>query len=134
MSEALLKQILNEVTGIKSDVAEMKSDLAGVKNEVTEIKNDLAGVKTEVAGMKNDVVSMKSEITNIKEELQETNKRLTRIEKKQNGIFEQTGKLSEYHDQTNARFDQLQTDIEFTYQKTAIHDLKFNRIENLPPQ
>lgn len=113
MSEALLKQILNEITGIKSDMAEMKADITDMKAEINDMKSDITGIKTE---------------------LQETNIRLTRIEKKQDGIFEQTGKLSEYHAETNVRFDQLQSDIEFTYQKTAIHDLKFNRIENLPPQ
>lgn len=70
------------------------------------------------------------ELQAIKQEQQVTNERLTNIETKQQVIFEQTGKLSEYHTETISRIDRLQTDVEFTYQKTALHDLKLNRIEN----
>ena len=70
-----------------------------------------------------------AELKDIKHEQQITNNRLTNIEVKQQVIFEQTGK-PEYHTEAINRIDLLQTDIEFTYQKTALHDLKINRIEN----
>lgn len=70
------------------------------------------------------------ELQAIKQEQRVTNERLTNIETKQHFIFEQTGKLAEYHTETISRIDRLQTDVEFTYQKTALHDLKINRIEN----
>ena len=70
------------------------------------------------------------ELQAIKQEQRVTNERLTNIETKQHVIFEQTGKLSEFHTETISRLDRLQTDVEFTYQKTALHDLKINRIVN----
>lgn len=69
-------------------------------------------------------------LQDIKHEQQVTNERLTNIEVKQQVIFEQTGKLSEYHTETISHLNNLRSDIEFTYQKTALHDLKINRIEN----
>lgn len=71
-----------------------------------------------------------AELKDVKHEQQITNERLTNIEEKQQMIYEQTGKITEYHTETTSRIDRLQTDIEFTYQKTALHDLKIHRIEN----
>ena len=77
-----------------------------------------------------ELKGVKTELKDIKCEQQLTNERLTNIEVKQQVIFEQTGNLTEYHNETISRIDRLQTDIEFTYQKTALHDLKINRMEN----
>ena len=63
----------------------------------------------------------------VKKEQQLTNKRLSSIESKQDIDYQQTGSLSET--QTLSLLEQLQSDVEFTYQKTAMNDLKINRIE-----
>lgn len=102
MSEKLLLQILNEMQGVKSEIKGMKSEIHGIN--------------TEIKGMK--------------QEMGEMNDRLTSIETLQHSIFQQTGNLTEYHTETIKHLTQMQSDIEFTYKKTAIHDLKFNRIEN----
>ncbi|WP_186671142.1 hypothetical protein [Sporosarcina sp. BP05] len=40
--------------------------------------------------------------------------------------------MTQRFNETNKGLDRLESDIEFTYQKTAMHDLKLNRIENNP--
>lgn len=81
VSEQMLQLILHEIKGIKTDITELKQD-------VSELKQDISAIKSEQ---------------------QITNDRLTRIESKQGLIYNQTGKLSEYHTETIARFDQLAT-------------------------
>lgn len=119
MSEALLKQILQEVTGLKSDINELKTDMQSVKV-------DIAGLKADVSGLKEDVAS-------IKQEQIKMNERISRLETRQLAIYEQTGNLTTYHTETLARIDRLQTDVEFTYHKTAQHDLQLNRLEHFVP-
>lgn len=90
----------------------------------------LQQILEELKGVKTELTDVRTELKDVKCEQQLTNDRLTNIEVKQQVIFEQTGNLTEYHHETISRIDRLQTDIEFTYQKTALHDLKINRMEN----
>ncbi len=44
-------------------------------------------------------------------------------------MYQQTSSLSETQTKTLSLFEHLQSDVEFTYQKMAMNDLKTNRIE-----
>ncbi len=44
-------------------------------------------------------------------------------------MYQQTSSLSETQTKTLSLFEHLQSDVEFTFQKTAMNDLKTNRIE-----
>lgn len=45
MEERLLRQILEEVQGVKSGMAEMKSEITGMKVEMAEMKSDVRSLK-----------------------------------------------------------------------------------------
>lgn len=110
LSEAILQKILSEITGLKDGMGSVTSEVSGLKNEMSSVKSEVNSLKVE------------------------TNKRLDAIEKKQQLIYNQTGNLTAYHTETMTEIRQLQKDVELTYQKTALHDLQINRLENTPPQ
>lgn len=89
----------------------------------------LQQILNEMKGIKNEVVDLKNEVTGIKDEQKLTNERLTSIESKQEIIYKQTGTLTETQSKSLSLLEHLQSDVEFTYKKTAMNDLKINRIE-----
>ena len=78
------------------------------------------------------LASMASDLKSVKKEQQYTNERLTLIESKQNIIYEQTGKLTEYHTETMSGFDQLATKEDLSYfdKKITEHDREIFKIKN----
>lgn len=66
--------ILQEITGMKKDVADLKEDLAEVKRDVADLKEELAEVKKDVADLKEDMTEVKKDIADLKEELTEVKK------------------------------------------------------------
>lgn len=76
----------------------MNDDLKGMLETV--IKESLQPIEKELQ-------DLKQEIADIKIEQQKTNERLTSLESKQHIIYEQTGKLMEYHTETMVRLYQL---------------------------
>ncbi len=75
---------------------------------------------------------MKHELNEIKREQQNTNERLDRIDSKQYIIYEQTGKLSEYHTETLSQLDNLaaKDDLEYFDKKITEHDRKIYKMKN----
>lgn len=59
------------------------------------------------------------ELKQIKTDQKITNERLTTLESKQHTIYEQTGKLTEYHMETMSRFNELATKEDLTPIKQA---------------
>jgi regulator of replication initiation timing len=77
-----------------------------VLNKVTNMEAEQQSVKKDISLIK-ETMATKEEVTEIKLEQQKTNERLTSIESKQQIIYEQTGKLTEYHTETMSQFEQL---------------------------
>lgn len=78
------------------------------------------------------MTSMESEVKEIKNEQKKTNERLENIEAKQHIIYEQTGKLSEYHTQTLAHLEQLATkeDLDYFDKKISQHEREIFKLKN----
>ena len=55
----------NDVAGLKTDVAGLKTDVAGLKLAVTGLETDVAGLKAEVSGLKGDVLSLKAQMAGL---------------------------------------------------------------------
>lgn len=79
-----------------------------------------------------ELKSVKEEVAEVKLEQQKTNERLTNIESKQQIIYEQTGKLTEYHAETISQFEQLATkdDLDYFDKKISQHDREIFKIKN----
>ena len=63
---SLLTQVVTDVSGLKSDFAELKSDVAVLKSDVAELKSDVAVLKSDIAELKSDVAVLKSDVAELK--------------------------------------------------------------------
>ena len=58
--------ILQEITGMKKDVTDLKEGLAEMKKDVIDLKEGLAEVKEDVAALKEDMTEVKKEVKDTK--------------------------------------------------------------------
>ena len=66
-----MAQVKTEINELKSDVSELKSDMIQVKAEINELKSDMAQVKTEISELKADVSELKTDMIQVKSEISE---------------------------------------------------------------
>ncbi|MBP1916395.1 chromosome segregation ATPase [Lederbergia galactosidilyticus] len=160
MSEKILNQILVEIKEIKTDVSTLKEDVSTLKEDVSVLKEDVSTLKTDVSNLKEDVSTLKTDVSNLKEDVstlktdvsnlkddvstlkaeqQKTtahmakmDERLSNLELKQDSIYKQTGKLTEYHADTISHFEKLATkeDLEYFDKKTSEHEREIFKIKN----
>ena len=62
----LLEQILQKISGIDSDVKDLKTDVTDLKSDVSELKTDVSGLKSNVSALKTDVSGLKSDVSELK--------------------------------------------------------------------
>ncbi|CAM3183484.1 hypothetical protein FITA111629_08555 [Filibacter tadaridae] len=86
------------------------------------------GMDGRIDGMDGRIDSLESEL---KEFRAETKTALQVIQSGQQGTRTE---MTQRFNETKKGLERLESDIEFTYQKTAMHDLKLNRIENNPTE
>lgn len=71
MEQKLLNQILVEITGLKTDVVEIKTDISVLKQEVSELKNDVSVLKEDVNGLKQEVSVLKTDMNKLEMKMNE---------------------------------------------------------------
>ena len=132
MSDKLIQQILNVVMEIKEELNGVKLEQAGIKQEIGGIKNDISGMKQEIDGIKNEQTAIKQEISGIKQEQETTNEHLSSLQSKQDLIYNQTCKLTEYHEEKQEKFERLATINDLKYYDTKIgeHDREIYNLKN----
>lgn len=88
-----------------------------------QILNELKDVRNRMA--------TKDDILAVKDELAKTNEHLTNIESKQDMIYRQTGKLSEYHTEIVSRLEEVVTKEDLTYldKKLGEHDREIFKLK-----
>ncbi|MFD1848818.1 hypothetical protein [Oceanobacillus bengalensis] len=131
MSEQLLEKIIEELQGIKQlqqetkqEQYEMKLEQQGTKQELVALKQEQYEMKLEQQGTKQELAALRQEQQGMKQEQRITNERLTNIETKQSLIYNQTGKLTEYHTEIMSSFEKLATKDDLVYydKKIGEHD------------
>ena len=118
--EKTLKQILNEIKGLKEDVSELKGDVTGLKEDVSELKGDVTGLKQDVSGLKDGQERIESKVDHLSSELRSnfkyTNEKLDEHRK----VF---GVISN-------EMKDVKIDVEYLSSKTGKHDMELNNILN----
>ncbi|WPK11126.1 hypothetical protein R6U77_14695 [Lysinibacillus louembei] len=120
----LLELLVHKVTGMEGSIQDLKTEMQEVKADVQSLKTEMQEVKADVQSLKIEMQEVKADVQNLKAEQQKTNARLDGIEAKLHIVYEQTGRLTEYHAETMMRFEQVATkdDLEYFAQKIAEHD------------
>ncbi|MEN6414809.1 MAG: hypothetical protein ABFC84_18885 [Veillonellales bacterium] len=60
-----VSELKTDVSGLKSDVSELKTDVSGLKSDVSELKTDVSGLKTDVSGLKGDILGLKEDVVRL---------------------------------------------------------------------
>ena len=66
-----MAEVKSDVAGLKSDMAEVKSDVAGLKSDMAEVKSDVGGLKSDMAEVKSDMAEVKSDVGGLKSDVTE---------------------------------------------------------------
>ena len=64
-----LDYLIEQMTGVKAEITEIKEDIAGLKEDVAGLKEDVAVLKEDVAGLKEDVAVLKEDVAGLKEDV-----------------------------------------------------------------
>lgn len=107
------KQLNGEISGIKSDIADLKTDVAGLKTDVATLKTDVADLKTDVATLKADVTDLKDNQVKMQADISGLKEDVLRIE-------------DTMHDKFGALFDARQAQLECNFRV----ENTLTRIEN----
>ncbi len=135
MNEKILQQILSEVTGIKGELADVKTDMADMKTELSSVKTDVASMKTELSVLKTDVGTLQTDLTSVKAQLDE-NTKLTRaiLDRQEETDARLESVAMDVHkmqgDITSLKEDvsEIKSGLEFTFQKTAKNEMDIFKI------
>ena len=60
------RNMVDDIAGLKSDMAVVKTDVAGLKTDMAVVKTDVAGLKTDVAGLKTGMTGITTELAAIR--------------------------------------------------------------------
>ena len=114
MDNEILKEILNEVKTMKTDLAELKTDVSELKTDVVEIKTDVAELKTDVSELKTDVAELKTDVSELKTDvavlktdvivLKDTQQGII---KKLDAVYDETANLMEFRIDTTGKLKDI---------------------------
>ena len=104
--EKTLKQILNEIKGLKEDVSELKGDVTGLKQDVSGLKDGQERIESKVDHLSSELRS----------NFKYTNEKLDEHRK----VF---GVISN-------EMKDVKIDVEYLSSKTGKHDMELNNILN----
>ena len=94
-----------------------------------QILEELQGVKGEVAGIKGEVAETNQRLTNVESNLQILKETTSRIESKQQVIYEQTGHLSEYHTELKNGLEDIKDRLHFNTHKLTETELEIFKLK-----
>ena len=107
-----IKNVKDDVSGLKSDMVEVKADIVSLKSDVAELKSDMVEVKADVAELKSDMVEVKGDVSGLKENVAE--------------LYNKTDILRMRQDITNRKLDDLLWEVRSSRREICrdIHHLK----------
>ncbi|REB05252.1 hypothetical protein DVB69_15985 [Sporosarcina sp. BI001-red] len=100
MSEVLLQQIISELKDLKSGQRNMEKRFDEMQGQMNSMQGQMGGMHGQLDGMHGQMNSMQGQMDGMQGQLD-------RIESKQNAIFEQTGQLTEFRQETLTKFDEV---------------------------
>ncbi len=116
----MLDLIVNEVSGLKGNVCELKDDVSGLKSDVCELKDDVSGLKGDVSELKGDVNLLKNDVSELKDGQKNLETRQENLENGQNILVKQVVKLT--NDVEGIRQSQVRMENDLTEKIRALFD------------
>lgn len=113
-NEKFQKIVLEELSGLKKDVGELK----GLKEEVIGLKEDVG----ELRGLKEEVIGLKEEIVELKE-------KTDKMDKKIDAINEQIAWLTEFREEADKNIIKSQEDNRRLKEIVGRHEIEIRSLQ-----
>ena len=102
------------------------SKLEDLDTKVDKVDSKVAALDSRVDGLEVNLSSFRGEFNSFKNE---TNETLARIEKRVNATFDQVGGLSEYRTSTEAKLDNIESDMSYYARKQIENEKEIYKLE-----
>ncbi|GAA0431812.1 hypothetical protein GCM10008983_05510 [Lentibacillus halophilus] len=129
MDQQLMEQIFSELKEIKQTQENTNDRLTAFEQNTNERFTSLDNRLTEFEQNTNErFTASENRMTEFE---QSANERFSNIESKLQIVYEQTGKLTEYHEQTMAALERVATKDDLTYfdKKIGEHDREISKLK-----
>lgn len=110
----------------------IKEELQPIKEELQQLNRRVGIIETRVENIEARVENIETRVETIEKDIIDLKETTSKMETKLNSVYEQTAKLTEYHGETLARFEQLATkdDLDYFDKKISEHDREIFKIKN----
>jgi len=111
---------------ILSKLEDLDSKVDKLDTKVSKLDSKVAALDSRVDGLEVNLSNFRGEFNSFKNE---TNETLARIEKRVNATFDQVGGLSEYRTSTEAKLDNIESDMSYYARKQIENEKELYKLE-----
>ena len=130
--ETRVENIEVRVENIEARVENIEARVESIEARVENIESRVENIESRVENIESRVESIEIRVETIEIDMGDLKETTSKMETKLNSVYEQTAKLTEYHGETLARFEQLATkeDLEYFDKKISEHEREIFKIKN----
>ena len=127
-----LQPIKEELQQLNRRVGNIETRVENIEARVENIESRVENIETRVENIEIRVEKIETRVETIEKDMIDLKETTSKMETKLNSVYEQTAKLTEYHGETLARFEQLATkdDLDYFDKKISEHDREIFKIKN----
>ena len=114
-----LKLILSKIEDLDTKVDSLDSKVDSLDSKVSALDSRVDGLEVNLSNFRGEFTSFRNE----------TNETLARIEKRVNATFDQVGGLSEYRTSTEAKLDNIESDMSYYARKQIENEKEIYKLE-----
>lgn len=121
-----LEDLDSKFDGLDSKVDSLDSKFDNLADRVDKLDSKVAALDSRVDGLEVNLSNFRGEFNSFRNE---TNETLARIEKRVNATFDQVGGLSEYRTSTEAKLDNIESDMSYYARKQIENEKAIYKLE-----
>ncbi|WP_110954042.1 hypothetical protein [Anaerosinus massiliensis] len=133
--EAILKQILTEVSSLSSKFDHLESDVKDIKSDVGTLKSDVGTLKSDVGTLKSNVSTLTSRVDDLGDRLLNVEQSQLRMENTMTTNFAALYDAREMHQEFNERIeskvDVISSKMDTLALQVNYHEHRFNRLKSI---
>lgn len=124
--DKVLNLILSKIEEIDAKIGSLDSKVAKLDSKVSKLDSKVSKLDSRVDGLEVNLSNFRGEFNSFRNE---TNKTLARIEKRVDATFDQVGGLSEYRTSTEAKLDNIESDMSYYARKQIENEKEIYKVE-----
>ena len=121
-----LNLILSKLEDLDTKFDKLDTKVTKLDSKVTKLDSRVASLDSRVDGLEVNLSNFRGEFNSFRTE---TNETLARIEKRVNATFDQVGGLSEYRTSTEAKLDNIESDMSYYARKQIENEKEIYKLD-----